>query len=223
MKYKRKHMNLENVIVHIRIEEKNRQRDKIDKAKEITSNANVVENYVQVPQNNKKQQNFKSFHKKVMNNKNPNFNPSFKKKGRCFVCGKPGHYAQQCRYKMGDKNPSKVNLVERDDVIVVVVVSEVNIVDAQKKDWVIDSGATKHICGDMNYFYNYTSVKKEGEESVYLGDSRSTPVIGKGKILLKLTYGKILSLNNVLHVPTIRYNLVSVYLLGKASLKISFE
>jgi len=27
----------------------------------------------------------------------------------------------------------------------------------------------------------------DGEEQVYLGDSRTTPVLGKGKILLKLT------------------------------------
>ena len=56
-----------------------------------------------------------------------------------------------------------------------------------------------------------------------LGDSHSIPVMGKGKILLKLTSGKILLLNNVLHVPNIRYNLISVFVLGKAGVKVSFE
>ncbi|RVW70377.1 hypothetical protein CK203_060545 [Vitis vinifera] len=37
-----------------------------------------------------------------------------------------------------------------------------------------------------------------------MGDSRSTPMIGKGKVLLKLTSGKVLALNDVLHVPDIR-------------------
>ena len=37
-----------------------------------------------------------------------------------------------------------------------------------------------------------------------MGDSRSTPVIGKEKVLLKLTSGKVLSLSDVLHVPDIR-------------------
>ena len=63
----------------------------------------------------------------------------------------------------------------------------------------------------------------DGEEQVYLGDSHSIPVMGKGKILLKLTSGKILSLNNVLYVPNIRYNLISVFVLGKAGVKVSFE
>ena len=63
----------------------------------------------------------------------------------------------------------------------------------------------------------------DGEEQVYLGDSHSIPVMGKGKILLKLTSGKIFSLNNVLHVPNIRYNLIFIFVLGKAGVKVSFE
>ncbi|RVW94182.1 hypothetical protein CK203_034772 [Vitis vinifera] len=49
---------------------------------------------------------------------------------------------------------------------------------------------------------------------------RSTPVIGKGKVLFKLTFGKVLALSDVLHVPDIRWNLVSVSLLGKAGVRI---
>ena len=48
-------------------------------------------------------------------------------------------------------------------------------------------------------------------------------MIGKGKFLLKLTSGKVLALNDVLHVPDIHWNLVSVSLLGKAGVKIMFE
>ena len=36
-------MSLENVIIHIRIEKQNRNRDKVEKAKELSSKANVVE------------------------------------------------------------------------------------------------------------------------------------------------------------------------------------
>ena len=31
---------------------------------------------------------------------------------------------------------------------------------------------------------------KEGEEQVFMGDSKSSPVIDKGKVLVKLTSGK---------------------------------
>ena len=58
---------------------------------------------------------------------------------------------------------------------------------------------------------------------MFMGDSRSTPVIGKEKVLLKLTSGKVLSLSDVLHVPNIRLNLVSISLLGKIGVRILFD
>jgi len=87
---------------------------------------------------------------------------------------------------------------------------------------VVDSGATRHICANKSMFTFYIVVG-DGEEQVYLGDSRTTPIQGKGKVLLKLTSRKILALNDVLHVPSIRVNLVSVALLGKVGAKIFFE
>ena len=72
------------------------------------------------------------------------------------------------------------------------------------------------------HFFEYIPVR-EGEEFIFLGDSRSMLVLGKGKVLLKLTFRKTLSLSNVLHVPEIRYNLIYVFVLGKARVKVSFE
>ena len=63
----------------------------------------------------------------------------------------------------------------------------------------------------------------EGTECVYVGDNRSVSVSGKGKVFLKLTSSKTLSLNNVLHVPHFRHNLISVHLLGKADIKVLFD
>ncbi|KAL6334049.1 hypothetical protein AAG906_001803 [Vitis piasezkii] len=55
-----------------------------------------------------------------------------------------------------------------------------------------------------------------------MGDSRFTSVIGKGKVLLKLTFRKLLALIDVLHVPDIHWNLVLVSMLGKTRVKILF-
>ena len=62
-------------------------------------------------------------------------------------------------------------------VITTVISSEVSMV-TNMKDWVVDSRATKHICGNRSAFTSYTTVD-EGEKQVFMGDSRSTPVIGK--------------------------------------------
>ena len=63
----------------------------------------------------------------------------------------------------------------------------------------------------------------EGTEYVYVRDNRFVLVSGKGKVFLKLTSSKTLSLNNVLHVPHFRHNLISVHLLGKTDIKVLFD
>ena len=89
-------------------------------------------------------------------------------------------------------------------------------------DLVVDSGATRHMCGNRSAFTSYTTIK-EGDEQVFMGDSRSIPVIGKGKVLIKLTSRKALTLSDVLHVLDICWNLVSLSLLGKARVRILFD
>ena len=56
-----------------------------------------------------------------------------------------------------------------------------------------------------------------------MGNSSIAAIKGKGKILLKFTSRKMLSLSNVLFVPSLRRNLVSSTLLDVASLKVVQE
>ncbi|CAJ2651892.1 unnamed protein product [Trifolium pratense] len=60
-------------------------------------------------------------------------------------------------------------------------------------------------------------------ECVFMGNSATAGVLGKGKILLKLTSGKTLSLSDVLYVPSLRRNLISGSCLNRAGLKLVFE
>jgi len=83
-------MNLKDVIIHIRIEENNKERKKTERAKELTSKANLIKS--------KPSKLKKYFHKpNFKSNQNPklkrNPNSTFKKKGNCFVYGKPRYYS----------------------------------------------------------------------------------------------------------------------------------
>jgi len=60
-------------------------------------------------------------------------------------------------------------------------------------------------------------------QCVYMGNSSTATVKGKGKILLKFTSGKMLSLSNVLFVLSLRRNLVFSTLLDVVGLKIVQE
>ena len=82
-------MSLEDVIIHIRIEEQNKTRDKAKRAKELSYKANVVEEKPRFEFNRSKRQSPRS----KPNSLNKVQNPTFKKRSNCFVYGKPGHYA----------------------------------------------------------------------------------------------------------------------------------
>ncbi|KAK9671610.1 hypothetical protein RND81_12G042100 [Saponaria officinalis] len=58
---------------------------------------------------------------------------------------------------------------------------------------------------------------------VYVGNSNEVSVLDIGKVHLKLTFGKVLTFDNVLYVLDMRRNLISGALLNKAGLKLILE
>ncbi|CAH9143287.1 unnamed protein product [Cuscuta epithymum] len=124
---------------------------------------------------------------------------------------------------MRNNNPlkSKLKLIKSDENFIAVVSQNCKINDVN--EWMVDSGATKHICKNKSVFTSFSTTMGDDEELVYLADSKTAKVHGKGKVLLKLTSGKSLSLNDVLYVPEIQTNLVSVSLLVKVGIKVSFD
>ena len=101
------------------------------------------------------------------------------------------------------------------------VVFEVNLVGSNPRDWWIDTGATRHICSEQKLFTTIEPVTNG--EKLFMGNSTTSIVEGKGKVVLKLTSGKELTLNEVLYVPDIRKNLVSGSLLSKHGFRMVFE
>uniref|UniRef100_A0A2N9IC33 CCHC-type domain-containing protein n=1 Tax=Fagus sylvatica TaxID=28930 RepID=A0A2N9IC33_FAGSY len=214
LKHKRKEMKLEDLIVRLRIEEDNRTSEKAMWNQTIESKANVVEH-------NNKNKKRKHFGQEFGQGSNQDTKGGHAKrfKGKCFICDKPGHRAKDCRKRndQGNKktfqaNISEVGTLSKDvsDINLSAVVSEVNLV-GDTKEWWVDTGATRHICSDKNMFSKYHSV--EHGEQLFMGNSSTARVEGKGKVILKMTSGKELTLNDVLHVPDIRKNLVSGSLL----------
>ena len=62
----------------------------------------------------------------------------------------------------------------------------------------METQGTRHICSNMELFLNNEEVTDE--ENIYLGESSSTRVAGKGNVILKLTSSMSLALHRVLHV-----------------------
>ncbi|KAK4384075.1 Retrovirus-related Pol polyprotein from transposon RE2 [Sesamum angolense] len=101
----------------------------------------------------------------------------------------------------------QINLAEKDDEIIAAVVVEANLVE-NKDDWILDTGASRQFCSNKALFHEL--LETTDGECVFMGKSTTAGVWGKGKILLKLTSGQTLALNEVLYVPSLHKNLVSV-------------
>nr|GEV40074.1 zinc finger, CCHC-type [Tanacetum cinerariifolium] len=69
-------------------------------------------------------------------------------------------------------------------------------------EWWIDSSATTHVCKDRCWFKTFEPVK-EGSV-LYMGDEHFSPVHGKINVALKFSFGKTITLFNVLYVPKLR-------------------
>ena len=73
--------------------------------------------------------------------------------------------------------------------------------------WIIDSGATCHMCNDVNAFTEYVTLKQPQEIS--LGDENIVKATGKGIVLLKIVIGQNqiqrCELKDVLFLPELSY------------------
>ena len=98
----------------------------------------------------------------------------------------------------------------------VAMVTKINILEGLG-GWWIDSRATKHVCYDKNWFKTYTILDEK--KKVMPGDSHTIEVVGIGEVLIKFTYGREVTLKDVFHVPDIKKNLFSSFLLNKAGFK----
>jgi hypothetical protein len=74
--------------------------------------------------------------------------------------------------------------------------------------WLIDSGASRHMTGYREHLTDL--VEKESRLHVVLGDDARYTVKGVGSTSLQLDYGTPLHLSDVLFVPGMRRNLVSI-------------
>nr|GFA62281.1 zinc finger, CCHC-type [Tanacetum cinerariifolium] len=87
--------------------------------------------------------------------------------------------------------------------------------------WWINYGATTHVCKDRCWFKTYEPV--EDESVLYMGNDHFAPVHEKGSAVLEFSFGKSITLFNVLYVPKHCKNLISGPVLNKCGYKQVYE
>ena len=75
-------------------------------------------------------------------------------------------------------------------------------------DWLIDSGASKHMIGFKESFVKLS--EHESPHKVKLGDDYQYPIKDSGESSYKLDSGKSMKMQDVLFVPGLKKNLLSI-------------
>lgn len=141
----------------------------------------------------------------------------FKKKGpKCYNCGKFGHIQKNCRAPQGHpttKQKAHSAAVESDkDDEVGLVVQHAMSSFLKINTWIVDSGATRHMCNCRSSYVEYKRLERPLK--VKLGDGYEVDAVGRGTVTMdcKLPSGRVKRCNliEVLHVPNLSYNLFSV-------------
>jgi hypothetical protein len=86
--------------------------------------------------------------------------------------------------------------------------------------WLIDSGASRHMTGSRDHLTNF--VEKETHLHVVLGDDSIYNVKGVGTSTFQLDLDMQLQLKEVLYVPGMKRNLVSISALEDKGYKVNF-
>ncbi|KAL0367431.1 UNVERIFIED_CONTAM: hypothetical protein Sradi_3633200 [Sesamum radiatum] len=160
LKHKKKDLNLQQLISHMRTEEANRLKDKetsnpssisfkASLGESSTLNKDRFQNKGKKFQKGGGQQNsFKGNNRKIQKNK-----------VTCYCYGKEDHKAYKCcqrkdqqktNQKQNTETTPQLNLAETEEIIDAVVV-EANLVE-NKTDWILDTRASKHLCSNKELF-----------------------------------------------------------------------
>ncbi|UYV84151.1 hypothetical protein LAZ67_X001338, partial [Cordylochernes scorpioides] len=132
-----------------------------------------------------------------------------KKNFTCYKCGKEGHIARSCRGKAKTPTPNfqpprcSTHEIAGSEMLTALSCA------IPDNSWVIDSGATHHVCNKREWFTNFQGITSDP----ILTASGTTRAEGCGDIKFKAYVGKHhvdLKLCNVLYVPNVRRNLLSV-------------
>jgi hypothetical protein len=165
----------------------------------------------------------------------------------CFRCDQLGHYAKDCKKfppqgKRGgrpkrkkfhafvvveegeeEQRPQKrmTRVVTREEKKECFLVSALSgsITDAEHI-WLIDSGASRHMIGFKDSISN--AKKKIFHTKVELGDNGTYAIEGIGSTSLKLDSGWSLHLEEIMYVPGLKKNLLSVGVLEEKGYIVAF-
>lgn len=145
---------------------------------------------------------------------------NYQQKGpRCYNCNKYGHFSRNC-YFQNKNNRNSDNNTHNKGYYAAFPIAET----LDKTRWYIDSGASLHMCRERKWMYN---VSPSTVNNIKVADNKTVAVEGCGSVNLQIrdSDGKpqVIQVRNVLYVPSLTTNLLSVSQMAKNGCEIKFE
>ncbi|UYV72199.1 hypothetical protein LAZ67_9002155 [Cordylochernes scorpioides] len=148
-------------------------------------------------------------------------NNSTDSRRKCYRCGKIGHIATNCRgMKQTTRNRDNQHYqrkVNKSDNFL----AALNLT-SDEDSWLLDSGATNHVCRNKDWFVDLREVSSDP----IMTESGTTEAKGYGHIFIQTSIHNEsieIKLNNVLYVPNVRRNLLSVSKIEENGNRVTFR
>ncbi|KAJ7297783.1 hypothetical protein O6H91_Y036400 [Diphasiastrum complanatum] len=149
---------------------------------------------------------------------------------KCFYGGIKGHFSSECDKKKRDQGDKQGNLTLDEDGLDVqdanddaFVMSSCMLANDEDLDpWWIDSGASSHMTFHKEYF---TSLLAYGDDKrvIYMTNDGECAIKGIGTIPISLSTNRNVHLEDVLFIPSITKNLLSVSQMLSKGLRVEFD
>ena len=148
-------------------------------------------------------------------------------KVKCWHCHEMGHYADTCSQKKGKGTDQMVAASAEVGEFAARFEQEFALVAGQTMSgpstplWYIDSGASRHMSGVQDLFSEL--VPRTNQQDIILGDDSVVRVAGTGHVVFQRESGTPLTLTDVLYVPGLKKNLVSISCIEDKGFVVLFE
>ncbi|KAJ4717199.1 Retrovirus-related Pol polyprotein from transposon TNT 1-94 [Melia azedarach] len=128
----------------------------------------------------------------------------------CNYCKEKGHWKSGCpkKKRQQDKLTGTAAVADTNSEEDIALVADEH--TDHNDVWILDSGASYHICPRREWFTTYEQV--DGG-NISMANSSICKAIGIGSIKIRTHDGKFCTLNNVRHVPLMTKNLISLSML----------
>ena len=142
-------------------------------------------------------------------------------KAKCFHCHEFGHYATRCPQKKSSKKTAAVgealaSQFELDFTLIACMASTV-----MSTVWYLDSGASFHMTGCKDFFSEME--EKDLQINIELGDDGRYSATGIGTVTFHRESGSDFRLKDVMYVPGLKKNLISVAVLEDRGYDVVFS